>query len=217
VSDHLPGLDFGRHGEEGGSDMPTPQAIRRDDAVSLARGDRAPWWAALIAGIALFILGLVIFMLPRQTLTLIVQFVGWFWLVDGVVGLACILADRSDWGWKLLAGMLGVVGGIFVIQYPLWETALVPLLSNLIIGILGIFIGLIQLLLATRGSGWRTGVTGVISVSIGILLAFVPIVGVVLLPFALAGLVMVGGVGTIVASFKRRSAERAERAYLRHA
>jgi uncharacterized membrane protein HdeD (DUF308 family) len=188
--------------------MPMPEAVRHDDARSLG-GDRdgAPWWVALVAGIALFILGLVIFLLPNLTLAVVIQFVGLFWLVDGLVGLACIFADRSNWGWKLLAGILGVVGGILVIQHPLWDTAFVPIVSGLIIGVIGILIGLVQLLLASRGSGWRTGVPGVISLGIGVSLAFVPMLGAVLLQRALAGLALAGGIGTIVASFKRRAAE----------
>jgi uncharacterized membrane protein HdeD (DUF308 family) len=196
--------------------MPMPDALRRDHPLSLSGdGDGAPWWVALVAGIVLFALGLVIFLVPRLTLALVIQFVGLFWLIDGVVGLACIYADRSAWGWKLVAGFLGVIGGLFVIQHPLWDTAFAPLVSSIVIGVVGILIGLSQLILMSCGSGWRTGIPGIISIAIGLLLAFIPMLGAVLLPLALAGLALVGGVGAIVASFRRRSAERRRRAYAR--
>jgi uncharacterized membrane protein HdeD (DUF308 family) len=187
--------------------MRTPHAARRDNAIPLPGEDRATWWVALVGGIAMLILGLLILLLPRLTPALLIQFVGLFWLVDGVVGLACIFVDRSSWGWKLLAGILGVVGGIFVIQHPLWDTAFVPIVSSLIIGVIGILIGLSQLVLMSCGSGWRAGIPGVVSILIGVLLAFSPMLGAVILPLALAGLVLAGGVAAIVASLRRRSAE----------
>ena len=171
-------------------------------------GDRTPWWAGLIAGIGLLGLGVVIFLLPGLTLALVLMFVGLFWLVDGVVGLACIFADRSDWGWKLIAGILGVLGGLFVIQHPLWESAFVPIVSNFIIGMIGIFIGLIQLLLASRGGGLRMGIPGGVSAILGVLLALMPTIGAAFLPFMIGGLALAGGVAAMVASFKRRSIER---------
>jgi uncharacterized membrane protein HdeD (DUF308 family) len=192
--------------------MQTPQPIRRHDAISLGGArDRTPWWVALIAGFGLIILGLVIFLVPGLTLALVLQFVGLFWLVDGIVGLASIFADRSDWGWKLIAGVLGVIGGLFVIQHPLWESVSTPIVTTLIIGLIGIFIGLIQLLLASRGGGLRLGIPGGVSAILGALLALMPRVGAAFLPFMLGGMALAGGVATIVASFKRRSTERSER------
>jgi len=188
--------------------MDTPQTVRRDDAISLdSDGDRTPWWVAIFGGIALFGLGLVILLLPGLTLALVMGFVGLFWLVDGVVGLACILADRTNWVWKLIAGILGVVGGLFVIQYLFRDDSVVPILSSFVVGVIGILIGLIQLLLTSRGTGWRTGIPGVVSIAIGLLLALMPAIGAVLLPFALAGLAVAGGVAAIVGCFKRRSTE----------
>jgi uncharacterized membrane protein HdeD (DUF308 family) len=185
----------------------------RGDSVfpSVSVGDRTPWWAALIVGVALLILGLVMLLVPGLTTTLVFRFVGVFWLVDGVVGLACIFADRSNWGWKLLAGILGVIGGIVVIQLPLWDAALVPIVSSVFVGIIGIFIGLSQLILVTCGSGWRTGAPAVVSLLIGGLLAFTPMLGAALLPLALAGLALAGGVAAIVASFRRWSEGRRRR------
>lgn len=197
--------------------MPMPHTLRPDVEVSFpGDGDGAPWWVALGAGIVLFIVGLAIFLLPRLSLALVIQFVGVFWLVDGVVGLACIFADRSNWGWKLVAGILGVVGGIFVIQHPLWDSALPPIVASVALGVTGILVGLAQLVLASCGSGWRTGIPGVVSIVIGLLFAFIPMLGAALLALALAGLGMVGGIAAIVVSFRRRSDERSRRARARN-
>jgi uncharacterized membrane protein HdeD (DUF308 family) len=186
--------------------METPQPIRRHDATSLGGArDRTPWWVALIGGFLLTILGLVIYLVPGVTLALVLQFVGLFWLIDGIVGLACIFTDRTDWGWKLMAGILGVLGGLFVIQHPVWEGAFVPIVFSLIIGIVGLLIGLTQLLLASRGGGLRMGIPGGVSAILGVLLAFMPMIGAAFIPFMLGGTALAGGVTLMVASFKRRS------------
>jgi uncharacterized membrane protein HdeD (DUF308 family) len=176
--------------------------------VGVSVGDRAPWPVALIAGAALFLLGLLMLTLPDLTATLAIRFIGLFWLIDGVVGLVCIFFDRAHWGWKLLAGLLSVVGGILVIQHPLWTGSLSAIASGLAIGVIGILIGLVQLILAMSGSGWRTGAPGVVSLLFGCLVAFIPMLGAVLLPIMLAGLALAGGVAATIAAFKRRADTR---------
>jgi uncharacterized membrane protein HdeD (DUF308 family) len=199
-------FDSDRHDEEGAPEMDTPQPLHSDAAISPSDArDRTPWWVALIAGVGLTILGLVIFLLPRVTLTLVMLFVGLFWLIDGVVGLVCILFDRSNWAWKLMAGVLSVVGGIFVIQLSQQDALAAPMLASIVIGVIALLIGLIQLLLASRGGGLRTGIPGAVSAVLGVLLAFMPMIGAAFLPFMLGGMALAGGVATVVASYKRRS------------
>lgn len=186
--------------------MQTPQPLPGPDPTPLPiERYHAPWVGAFIGGIALVLVGLVILLLPGVTLALAMQFIGLFWLVDGVVGLACIFRDRSYLGWKLLAGILSVVGGLYVIQHPLWDATFVPIVSNLIIGIIGILIGLSQLILATSGGGLRTGIPGAVSLVFGIILALLPTLGAAFVPYLLGGLALVGGGATMVAAIRRRS------------
>jgi uncharacterized membrane protein HdeD (DUF308 family) len=62
--------------------------------------------------------------------------------------------------------------------------------------------------LTSRGCGWRTGIPGFVSIGIGLSLALLPMLGAVLVPLALAGLALAGGIAGIIASFKQRSTER---------
>src|SRR6476619_7415171 len=55
----------------------------------------------------------------------IVQLLGLYWLVDGVVRLVSIFVNRSGWGWKLAMGILGIILGLAVLQHPLWSTLLI--------------------------------------------------------------------------------------------
>lgn len=52
-----------------------------------------------------------------------------------------IFIDSSNWGWKLFAGILGIVAGIIILQHPLWSVLLVPATLVVLLGITGILIG----------------------------------------------------------------------------
>jgi uncharacterized membrane protein HdeD (DUF308 family) len=164
-----------------------------------------PWWVNLIAGIALAILGLLLLSAPGATTVVLIQFLGIYWLVDGIVRLVSIFIDHSGWGWKLLMGVLGIIAGIVVLQHPLWSTILIPATIVIFIGILGAIFGVIQVIAAFRGAGWVTGVLGAISIVFGLLLLFNWQLGTLTLPFTLGIFALAGGIVAAVASFGMRS------------
>jgi uncharacterized membrane protein HdeD (DUF308 family) len=153
-----------------------------------------PWWVTLAAGIAMIFVGLLLLAAPAATTAVLVQLLGWYWLVDGIVRLVSIFIDRSGWGWKLCMGILGIILGIAVIQHPLWSTILVPATMVLVVGFLGMSIGVLQLISAFRGAGWGTGILGAFSIMLGLILMFNPLPGVIALPFILGFLALAGGV-----------------------
>jgi uncharacterized membrane protein HdeD (DUF308 family) len=175
-------------------------------AVAPVASDRmgTPWWVALIAGIALTITGLLLLSAPASTLVVIIQFLGIYWLIDGIVRLVSIFIDRSGWGWKLLIGILGIFAGIVIIQHPLWSAILLPATLVIYLGVMGLVIGIAEVVMAFRGAGWGTGILGVVSVLFGLLLLFNPLAGAIALPFVLGGLAIVGGIATTIMSFKMR-------------
>ncbi len=67
-----------------------------------------PWWAILVQGIFSVIIGLLLLTNPAATTLVIVQVIGIYWLVSGVFSITGIFIDRSLWGWKLIAGLIGI-------------------------------------------------------------------------------------------------------------
>jgi uncharacterized membrane protein HdeD (DUF308 family) len=108
------------------------------------------------------------------------------------------------WGWKLFAGILGIIAGIIIIQHPIWSTILVPTVAIIILGIDGIIIGIVSLVQAFKGGGWGVGILGVLSILFGLILVANPLIGAAALPWVLGIFGIFGGLFAIVMAFRLR-------------
>ena len=167
-------------------------------------GTPVPWWLVLLQGIAAVIIGIFLLTAPGITLLFLVQVLGFFWLIGGILGIVIISIDSSLWGWKLVSGILGIIAGLVVLQHPLWSTILIPAVLVFFLGIQGIISGGASLILAFQGGGWGMGILGVLNVILGLVLLFNPLIGVAVLPFFLGALGLVGGIAAIVGAFAIR-------------
>ena len=166
------------------------------------------WWLVLLEGIVAAILGLFLLTAPGATLFVLVQVLGIFWLVGGVLRIVGIFIDTSLWGWKLVGGVLGIVAGIVLLEHPLWSSVLVPAVYVIILGIQGLIFGGVSLVLAFSGGGWGAGILGALSLVFGLVLLFNVWIGVAVLPFVLGAVGIVGGGAAIAVAFAMRSAGR---------
>ena len=139
-------------------------------AVAQADERDLPWWLVLIEGIALIILGIFLLAKPGMTSLIVIQFLGIYWFVVGIFKIITIFVDSSLWGWKLFAGILGILAGIVVVRHPLWSTAVVGLTLIIMLGIQGIIVGVIGVFQAFKGAGWATGILGAVSAILGLVL-----------------------------------------------
>jgi len=169
-------------------------------------GTSIPWWLVLLEGIAAVILGLFLLTSPGTTLFVLAQVLGIFWLVGGIFRIISIFLDSYLWGWKLVGGILGILAGILILQYPLWATVLVPGVYIIVLGIQGLVLGGVTLVTAFQGEGWGVGILGLMSIVLGLVLLFNPWIGVAALPYILGAFGIVGGVVAVVMAFRMRSA-----------
>ena len=78
------------------------------------------WWFFLLEGIAGIILGLLLITDPGATMVALVTFLGFYWLIMGILALVRIFVDRSvPWIWSLLIGIVGILAGILVLRHPM--------------------------------------------------------------------------------------------------
>ena len=167
-----------------------------------AEGTQVPWWLVLIEGIALIILGLLLLANPAQTSVIVIQVLGIYWLIVGIIKIVSIFIDSSMWGWKLFAGIVGILAGILILQHPLYAPLLVGAALVIILGIQGIIMGIVGLIQAFQGGGWGVGILGVVSVLIGILLLANIWLFTFSLPWVIGILAIVGGIIAIIAAFR---------------
>lgn len=163
-----------------------------------------PWWLVLIQGVAAALLGLLLLTHPAATTVILVQFLGIWWLVGGILSIVAIFIDRTNWPWRAFSGVLGVVAGILVLNHPLWSALFVPATLVVLLGVLGILIGIIYLVQALQGEGWGIGLLGVLSAVLGLYLMFNPLGATLALPIVVGALAVVGGIVAIVLAFRLR-------------
>ena len=175
-----------------------------DVAVPINQTQEIPWWAILIQGIFSILIGLLLLISPGVTILVLIQFLGFYWLIGGIFGIVSIFIDSSLWGWKLFAGILGILAGLAIIQNPLWSTLIVPSVLVIILGIEGMIIGVVGLIQAFSGGGWGAGILGALSILFGLLLVANPLVGAATLAILLGILGLVGGIIAIVYAFRVR-------------
>jgi uncharacterized membrane protein HdeD (DUF308 family) len=164
---------------------------------------KGPKWLLLIQGVALIILGILLFTTPVKATTLLVVLLGFYWLISGIVNIVWIFFDRTSWGWKLVMGILGIIAGLLIIQHPLWSTILVPATLIIVMGVWGIIIGIVALIQAFTGGGWGAGILGILSIIFGIILLANPIFAIIGLPFVLGIVAIVGGIGALARYFMK--------------
>ena len=175
-------------------------------AVASSEQRGMPWWVVLIESIAILIIGFLLLTDTAATTVVVIQALGLYWLIVGIIDLVRIfLPGRTvGWGWLLFSGIIGIIAGILILQHPWWATILVPTTLIWVMGFFGIFIGVVALIQAFQGAGWGAGILGVLSIIFGIVLLANPFVAALGLPFVVGIFGIVGGIFGIFAAFRMR-------------
>lgn len=165
------------------------------------------WALVLMNGIAALGIGLIFLASPGTTLQLVMKFIGLVFLVGGFMSFFSIALSSEHWIWKFIAGLAGVIGGMIVMGHPAVSVLLVDTVLVLILGGAGVVMGGSHLIQAFRGGGWGIGFLGLLFIGFGLILVFSPIIGAIVLPFALAILGIIGGIIAIFIAFRMRRVE----------
>ncbi len=174
---------------------------------TVSEGFATPWWLILLEGIALVIVGILLITDTDTTVFTLVLFLGIWWFISGIFDLISLFIDRTHWGWKLFTGILGIIAGLAIIRHPIWASALLPATLVWVLGIFGIIIGAMALIRAFQGAGWGTGILGIVSIVLGIIVLGAN-VGVAIATIIIVGAIwaIVGGIVAIVYAFRVRAA-----------
>jgi uncharacterized membrane protein HdeD (DUF308 family) len=87
---------------------------------ALAQSVREHWVLFLIEGIVLVVLGLLAIIIPPLATIAVTIFLGWLFLISGIVGLVTTFWARHAPGfwWSLLSAVLAIAAGIVLLGWP---------------------------------------------------------------------------------------------------
>jgi uncharacterized membrane protein HdeD (DUF308 family) len=160
-------------------------------------------WLIIIQGVAGILLGLMLLLAPGASSVILVQFLALYWLISGVIGLVSLVWDRTQWGWKIFGGVLGIIAGVAVIRHPLYATVLVTGTLVVFMGILALAFGVMNLVRAfSGGGGWGLGILGALDIVIGLILVFNALVAALFVPVVLGAFILVGGIASIIMAWR---------------
>jgi len=167
------------------------------------------WRASLFVGIVTALLGLLVTVLPTQSLTVITVLLGVLLIISGIYQLVRVFdSGEGQRVWHGLAALLFIVIGVVLIRHLHFSFAII----GLIIGITWIVQGISALMsgIAIRGAGGAGWLIffGVISLIAGIVVVSAPVASVTALAVLTGIWFIVMGVLEIVGAFALRSAAR---------
>lgn len=167
------------------------------------------WWLVLLRGIAAVVFGLTALLIPRLTLLFLVILFGVYLLLDGILAVITGIRNRrhtAQWWVLLLEGLLGLGFGIAVLIWPNLSVLVLVYLAAawaILTGILELItaIGLRKELL----NEWMLGLTGILSLVLGVILFLQPASGIVAVSWLIGLYALLFGALLIILSFKLRS------------
>jgi len=185
------------------------------DTATAMDTPKHPWWLTLIQGVAVFVISVVLlWAAPSQkadTYLVLVQLLGIYWLVLGVLDIVRIFQDSTGWGWKLFMGIISIIAGGYILMYPIAASVILPQTFVLVLGIWGIIYGIMLIFLGFRGAGWGATILGVLGAIFGVVLVLnwnQPGWGLSLL-WTAAVFGLIGGIVLVVRAFQERSMQTA--------
>lgn len=172
------------------------------------------WWLMLLIGIALFVLGILVFVYPAQSYVSMAVLFGWVILAAGI--LEVVLSASSDHfvtgrGWMLAGGVIQIILGLILV----FNVALSAVTLTIVLGFWLLFRGFSTIglggdmrAMGISGAGW-TIVGGVLLLLCALWMLFQPLVfGTAFVVVWLGVALLFAGVSAMALSFQLRTAHR---------
>jgi uncharacterized membrane protein HdeD (DUF308 family) len=164
------------------------------------------WGLFLLQGLAGILLGAMLLAEPGATLIALTTFLGFYWLITGVLALVRIFTDRAvPWIWSLLVGVVGIAAGVLVLRHPLLAALTAPTVLVIILGAQGLVMGVFDIIGGLKGGGIGPLVLGAINALVGLLLLGSPVAAALAVPLVFGVLLLVQGVALVIWAFRLRT------------
>ncbi|MDD5676412.1 MAG: HdeD family acid-resistance protein [Kiritimatiellae bacterium] len=169
------------------------------------------WWVMLLRGILAGILGLFAFFNPAGMLIGLVQLMGLFFLLDGIlliIGAITGFTGGSRW-LALLGGIFYILAGIAIFSSPLLSAIITEAIVIYLIAFFVLITGIMRIVTAIRlwktsAHKWLLIVEGIIGIIFAVILLASPIVSAVLLTQIVGVIAVILAINMIILAFGLR-------------
>jgi len=164
-------------------------------------------WVYVVWGILSLIAGFFLFTRPAVTALVLIEVMAIFWIVGGIFDFVRAIAERGDyWGWQIVAAIIGIIAGIYIIANPMLGTVFTIRIAYIILAVYSVIAGIMNIVFGFKnpeGTTWSAIIIGAIQVVVGTWLLFNWYTGLGILVFVpvVAIFMIVGGIFAIIASF----------------
>jgi uncharacterized membrane protein HdeD (DUF308 family) len=166
------------------------------------------WWALVLRGVLAILFGIVAFFYTGQTLLALVYVFGVFVVVSGIASL--VMAVRAGeahqrWSWLAATGILSIAAGVVAFVWP----GITALAFVYLVAAWAIVTGVAEIAFAlampdTLPHPFLAGLSGLLSVVFGILLAVWPRSGAITLTWLLGIYAIVYGANLLYYAYRLR-------------
>ena len=184
------------------------QLFERYSLENLVRVMANNWWVPLLRGIAAVIFGLMALFWPGLTVYLLLIVFGAYAIFDGVMAVIVAFQRKSEddgwWAWAL-DGALSIIIGLMALFWP-EATALALIIWMAIWAVVG---GIFRIIAAFRlraeiEGEWALGLSGLLLVIWGVLMALIPAAGLLSIAWLIGIFALLIGIVMIVLAFRLR-------------
>lgn len=175
------------------------------------------WWLLLLEGAALALIGWWLLTQPVSTTLILVQVLGLYWLIAGIIDVIVSIFDSSGDSrvWRLFGGVIGIIAGLFVLNNALFAGLITPTIFLWVIALTFVVQGVVKIFLGNKEAdvvgyerSWGSFFTGLFYLLFGIvLLTFGPLAKFSTMIITTGIMAMLGGIGMIYFSFKLKAAK----------
>jgi uncharacterized membrane protein HdeD (DUF308 family) len=170
------------------------------------------WWILLLRGVIAIAFGIAALAWPGVTVVTFVTIFVTFVLVDGVFDVIHAIRFRKDlehWGLELIAGLTGVLVGVLALMAPVATSMVGGVIVALYIAAWAVVTGVLRISQAIRlrkeiDGEWLLGLSGALSVLMGIWIMANPAAGVLAMVTIIGVFALLIGFALLVLAFKVR-------------
>lgn len=176
-----------------------------EDLVRVMAGN---WWVLMLRGIAAAIFGLMALFWPGLTVYLLLIVFGAYAVFDGIMAVIVAFQRKSGddgwWAWAL-DGALSIIIGMMALFWP-EATALALIIWMAVWAVVG---GLFRIIAAFRlraeiEGEWALGLSGLLLVLWGVLMAVIPAAGLLSIAWLIGTFALLIGIVTIALALRLR-------------